>query len=128
MRRTRIAVLAFAILVLPLPAAGASRPGDNSALSTMERIAVAAQKCWFSGKDPVFKGLRLSPELTSFAGKPRILIVPAKNISARPSLVVEAHGNPARMNAYGKLIEDGPHKTRLASDIIRWSKGGKGCV
>ena len=46
-----------------------SVPGDHSALSTMERIAVAAQQCWFSGKDPAFKAMKLSPDFSALSVK-----------------------------------------------------------
>ena len=105
----------------------ASVPGDNSALSTMERVAVAAQKCWFGGKDPAFKGMKLSPELTSYSGKPRILAVPGKNIGGLPALVVEAQGNPARLAAYGPLMQ-GPDSARIGSDINRWAARDPSCA
>jgi len=106
--------------VLASAKGGRSRPGDDSALSTMERIAVSAQKCWFSGKDSAFKGLRLSPELSSHSGKPRILAVPGKNIGGLPKLVIEATGNPARLSAFGPLM-DGEHAARIEKDVLRWA-------
>lgn len=103
-----------------------SRPGDNSALSTMERVAVAAQECWFKGKDPAFKGMTLSPELTSFAGKPRILAVKGKSVAGLPALVVEAQGNPARLSAYGPMMQ-GPDAARIAADVKRWAARDASC-
>lgn len=104
-----------------------SRPGDNSALSTMERVAVAAQKCWFSSGDAAFRGLAMSPELTSFSGKPRILAVPRGNIGGLPKLVVEASGKPARLNAYGPMMSGGT-AARISADINRWSAGDSACA
>ncbi len=43
----------------------------------MERVALGANGCWFKAKDPAFADYRLAPELNSFSGRPRILIVPA---------------------------------------------------
>lgn len=106
--------------------AGPSRVGDNSALSTMERVAVAAQKCWISGKDPAFAGLRLSPELSSYSGKPRVLAVPGKNIGGLPQLVVEATGNPAKISAYGPLAQ-GANGPRIGKDITRWAARDSSC-
>lgn len=111
------------------PAAGldqVSRPGDNSALSTMERIAVAAQACWFKSNNPAFAGLAMSPELTSFSGKPRVLAVPRGNIGGLPKLVVEAQGKPARLSAYGPIMQ-GPHAAAISADINRWAAGGNSC-
>src|SRR5690606_8853206 len=120
--KRRIGGFAFALLAMagcqaaPRPGDDISRPGDDSALSTMERIAVASQKCWFGGGDSAFGGLSLSPELTSFSGKPRILAVPRGNIGGLPRLVVEATGKPARVNAYGPLMS-GDQAAHISSDI-----------
>lgn len=128
-------ILAFgAILILaacqaapPKTAVRASVPGDDSALSTMERIAVAAQKCWFAAPDPAFRGMKMSPELASYAGKPRILAVPGKNIGGLPALVVEAQGNPARLSAYGPMMQ-GPDAGRIAADVKRWAAKDASCA
>lgn len=135
MRPARVSHL-LPILALPLLAAcqdgstasdAISVPGDNSALSTMERIAVAAQKCWFGPQADGFEGLAMSPELTSFSGKPRILAVPRGNLGGLPKLVVEATGKPARISAYGPLAE-GPHAAAIASDTRRWAGGDSSCA
>jgi len=130
--KSRIGGLALVLLAIascqqaPRPADNVSRPGDNSALSTMERIAVASQKCWFDGRNSAFAGLALSPELTSFSGKPRILAVPRGNIGGLPKLVVEATGKPARLNAYGPLMSGG-QAAQISSDIHRWASGDTSC-
>ena len=130
--KSRIGGLALVLLAIascqqaPRPADNVSRPGDNSALSTMERIAVASQKCWFGGRNGTFAGLALSPELTSFSGKPRILAVPRGNIGGLPKLVVEATGKPARLNAYGPLMSGG-QAAQISSDIRRWASGDASC-
>ncbi len=103
-----------------------SRPGDGSALSTMERVAVAAQRCWFAPGDAAFRGLVMSPELTSHSGNPRILAVPRGNIGGLPRLVVEARGNPAQVSAYGPLMA-GPEAARLSADVARWASGSSAC-
>jgi hypothetical protein len=103
-----------------------ARPDNTSALSTMERVAVSAQKCWFAASDPAFKGLAMSPELTSHSGNPRILAVPRGNVAGLPKLVVEARGNPARVSAYGPLMA-GPDAARISADVNRWSTGSAGC-
>ncbi len=93
----------------------------------MERVAVAAQKCWFGGSDPAFKGLAMSPELTSHSGKPRILAVPRGNIGGLPQLVVEASGRPARVSAYGPLMASSG-AARISADVQRWSSGSAACT
>lgn len=99
---------------------------DRTALSTMERVAVAANTCWFKSGDAAFKDYRLAPELNSFSGRPRIMAVPKHSPEARPLLVVQAEGNPARLDAFGPLL-DGPNADRIKRDIIRWANGTKSC-
>ncbi len=98
----------------------------RSALPVMERVALGARECWFRSKDPAFKAYRLAPELTSQNGRPRILIVPAKNPNGLPLAVVEASGNPARLSAFGPLMSQ-PLGRRITSDVNRWVAGGDGC-
>lgn len=104
------------------PAPVASR----AALPTMERVALGANSCWFKSGDPAFAAWRLAPELNSFSGRPRILLVPRNSPESRPALVVQAEGNPARLDAFGPVMS-GPTATRVANDVRRWAAGGKGC-
>ena len=64
----------------------------------MERIALGANACWFKSGDPAFKAYSLAPELTSFSGRPRILLVRKGSADIRPLLVVQAEGKPARLD------------------------------
>lgn len=104
------------------PASGPSR----AALPLMERVALGANACWFKSGDPAFSGYKLAPELNSFSGRPRILLVKAHSPESRPLLVVEAEGSPARMDAYGPVMT-GPLGPRVSADVNRWASGGKGC-
>lgn len=92
----------------------------------MERIALAANSCWFKSKDKDFRGYSLAPELNSFTGRPRILVVPARNPALRPLLVVQAQGNPARVEAFGPMMQES-HGGRIAADVNRWASGQSGC-
>jgi hypothetical protein len=127
--------LSPATLLLPLALAAVlagcqSKPpapkADNAALPTMERVALGANSCWFKSGDPAFKAYRLAPELNSFSGRPRILLVHGHSPEARPLLVVQAEGNPARLDAFGPLMSEAVG-TRVATDVRRWAAGGKGC-
>lgn len=99
---------------------------DHGALPTMERIALGANACWFKSGDPAFKAYRLAPELNSFSGRPRILVVHRNSPESRPLLVVQAEGNPAKLDAFGPLMSETVN-TRIATDVKRWANGGKGC-
>lgn len=106
----------------PAPVASASR----AALPVMERVALGANACWFKSKDPAFAGYRLAPELNSFSGRPRILLVKAHSPESRPLLVVQAEGNPARLDAFGPMMGEAV-SGRISTDVNRWAQGGKGC-
>lgn len=106
----------------PRPAPAASK----AALPVMERVALGANACWFKSKDPAFSGYRLAPELNSFSGRPRILLVRAHSPESRPLLVVQAEGNPARLDAFGPMMGE-PVAGRISADVNRWAQGGKGC-
>ncbi len=107
----------------PAPApVGASR----AALPMMERVALGANACWFKSGDAAFKPYRLAPELNSFSGRPRILLVHSHSPESRPLLVVQAEGNPAKLDAFGPLMNEGL-SSRITKDVNRWAAGGKGC-
>lgn len=99
---------------------------QRAALPTMERVAIAANTCWFKSNDPAFRDYRFAPELNSFSGRPRILAVPRHSPESRPMLVVQAEGNPARLDAFGPLMQ-GPAGERIKADVLRWAGGGTGC-
>lgn len=99
---------------------------EKAALPTMERVALAANSCWFKSGDSSFKPYRLAPELNSYSGRPRILVVPASNPGGRPLLVVHAEGNPAKVEAFGPLMS-GSSGNRIAADVRRWAGGQSSC-
>ncbi|BCH25539.1 hypothetical protein MesoLjLc_54690 [Mesorhizobium sp. L-8-10] len=100
--------------------------GKSAALRTMEQVAIAAQKCWFASKDAAFRPYRMANELNSFSGRPRILLVPAKHPEGRPLLVVQAEGTPARLQAFGPLMQE-QLGARIGADVTRWASGEAGC-
>ena len=128
--------LSIATILVTLTLAGcqSSGPGpgnlstttSEAALPVMERIAIAASRCWFKSGDRRFRPYRLAPELNSFSGKPRILIVPSARPQDRPLAVIEAQGNPARVDAYGPLMAAAVGNT-MATDIRNWSAGNSNC-
>src|SRR5262245_3971870 len=125
------ALLAVAAVALSACQSGqqsqTSPSGKSAALLTMEQVAIAAHKCWFASKDPAFRPYRMANELNSFSGRPRFLLVPAKNYEAKPLLVVQAEGSSRRVETFGPLMsgELGP---RISADIGRWASGDSGCA
>lgn len=105
---------------------GPANSGKSASLQAMEQVAVAAHKCWFASRDPAFRPYRMANELNSFSGRPRFLLVPAKNYEARPLLVVQAEGSSPRVEYFGPLLNEAVGR-RIAGDIARWSDGDNSC-
>jgi len=121
---------AFSTLALLAACSTAKEPVSAlsvGALPVMERVALGANRCWFKSRDPMFAAYKLAPELNSFSGTPRILIVKRHNPEALPLLVVQASGTPAKMSAFGPLMNDPLVSARVHKDVNAWSRGGKGC-
>ena len=119
--------VAFLGLVAGCQTGAPPAPARNTAaLATMERVALGANACWFKSGDAAFKPYRLAPELNSFSGRPRILIVKRNSPESRPLAVVQAEGHPARLQAFGPLFSE-TVGARMTTDIKRWAAGGTGC-
>lgn len=117
----------IAVLLAGCQSSKPQAPAQNTAaLPTMERIALGANACWFKSGDAAFKAYRLAPELNSFSGRPRILIVKRNSPESRPLAVVQAEGHPARLQAFGPLFSE-TVGARMTADIKRWAAGGTGC-
>jgi hypothetical protein len=116
---------ATVLLVCGLSAACQSTPsqdvpstpsGKSAALLNMERVAIAAHRCWFASSDPAFREYSFANELNSFSGQPRFLLVPRGDYGGRPLLVVQASGAAGTVSAFGPLL-----------DVARWSGGDTTC-
>jgi len=131
-RRIAFNIAGFGLIALSLAACqseqkpAASSASSQAALPVMERVALGANACWFKSGDPAFKAYRLAPELNSFSGRPRILLVPRNSPESRPMLVVQAEGNPAKVDAFGPAMNE-PHSARISADVKRWVNGSKSC-
>lgn len=128
----RLPVRSAALSTLALLAACSTSKQPVSTLSVgalpvMERVALGANRCWFKSKDPQFAAYRLAPELNSFSGTPRILLVRKHAPESRPLLVVQATGTPAKMSAFGPLMDDQAVSARVHKDVNHWARGGNGC-
>ena len=126
---TFTAAAAFGAIALLISSCQPKAPpvgANRDALSTMERVAVGANNCWFKSGDASFATYRLAPELNSFSGRPRILVVHKNSPAGLPHLVVQAEGNPARLQAFGPMMSE-PVSGRIAADVNRWSSGSKAC-
>jgi hypothetical protein len=107
--------------IAPAPAAVA-----DTGLDRMERLAVTANRCWIRSGDRTFSDFSLAPELSSFSGRPRFLLVPRGRMEARPLLVVEGQAGSSAVETYGPLLGT-PAAARIRTDIARWSAGASSC-
>ncbi len=126
MRRAPLLILAPLLALASCQTEQAPVQTPLSALDVMERVAVGANNCWFKSGDPAFRDYALAPELTSFSGRPRILLVRRQSKDIRPLLVVQAEGKPAKLSAFGPMMGE-PVKDRISTDVTRWARGDKSC-
>lgn len=129
----RMAVLAALMFPLALGACavGPANPNPSGAtadsgLDRLERLTLTANRCWFKSGDPAFARYSLAPELSSFSGRPRFLLVPRGQPEARPLLVVEAQSGSADIAVYGSLMNEAL-ASRIDTDLARWRAGGNAC-
>ncbi|WP_184218366.1 hypothetical protein [Paenochrobactrum gallinarii] len=99
---------------------------SQAALPIMEMMSQAATACWFKSKEKDFRVYKMAAELNSFSGRPRFLLVPVKNPTARPLLVVQAEGNPAKIEVFGPMMGQ-PVGSKIAHDVKLWAEGQKKC-
>lgn len=100
--------------------------GKSAALRNMERVAIAAHRCWFASNDPAFREFSFANELNSFSGQPRFLLVPRGDYGGRPLLVVQAEGPAGAVSTFGPLL-DRPLGPRVRADVGRWAAGNSDC-
>jgi hypothetical protein len=98
----------------------------SAVLRNMEQVAIAAHRCWFASRDPVFAGYSFANELNSFSGQPRFLLVPRGDFGGRPLLVVQASGAAGTVTSFGPLL-DGAAGSRIRGDIARFASGDASC-
>lgn len=126
-------LLGLAVLLLALSACASRapapepRPSSDTGLDRLERVTLAANRCWFASGDPAFARYSLAPELSSFSGRPRFLLVPRGRPEERPLLVVEGRDGSTTVETYGPLMQE-QIASRIRHDIDRWSAGSQTCA
>ena len=115
------------------PASNQSLNTKTSPTDAVAFIARAAQTCWFKSKGPTFSDMRMSDEVNSAAGRPRILLVKRSDPNGLPLLVIHAEkrgsassGTYTNIQTFGPLLQT-KHGKRIASDVTRWSTGNSNC-
>jgi hypothetical protein len=84
--------------------------------------------CWFSGARPAFAGYSYAPELNSFSGRPRVLVVQKSDPGGLPKLVIEATeaGRGSAVKLFGPLMATN-EASAISRDIGSWTGGATGC-
>lgn len=129
MKQTVILPLAVCAALLAGCQSGGQKTAsrDNSAaVALLQHVNSNVHTCWVRSKDKDFDAYNVIPELDTQVGKPRILLVDKTAAQGLPKLVIEAAGNPAKMTAYGPLM-DKPVGDRITADVKRWAGGAGGC-
>ena len=124
------------LTLISLTACQSSGPAGEFELSVkqnprklMVTIARNVQNCWFKRANPNFRKFRMANELNSYAGRPRLLLVPKNNPTGLPSLVVQAQSkdNLTRLHVFGPLLATNAGKT-ISTDLKNWTSGKTTCV
>ena len=91
-------------------------------------IAERVGACWFAGGNKAFSRYAYAPELNSFSGKPRILIVPKDDPAGLPQLVIEvSKGSQATVvKLFGPLLATA-RGSAIQRDVERWADSGTDC-
>ena len=76
-------------------------------LPLIATIGKAMQKCWFKSGHAAFKPFRMADESNSYAGRPRLLLVPKNNPAGLPKLVIQAQKTKGTTNlqVYGRFFQ-----------------------
>ncbi len=121
-----MAIVAFGLLACNQSQKVSRAP--ESPQSLMVRVAKQVQACWFKKPDPALKGFRMASEVNSYAGKPRILIVPRNNPEGLPKLVAQAEksGGRTQFSSFGPLLSSNSG-SRLQASLNRWAAGSTKC-
>jgi hypothetical protein len=92
-----------------------------------DRIADNVGACWIKGQ-AAFVDYTYASELTSYANRPRVLIVPKKDPHGLPKLVIEASAakRGSSVKLFGPLM-GGPEAAAISRDVERWAGGATGC-
>ena len=97
-------------------------------VSASSHIAERVRACWFAEGRDGFRGYSYTPELNSYSGRPRVLIVSADDPTGLPKLVIEATAadRGTSVKLFGPMLasREGP---AIAGDVERWAGGASGC-
>ncbi|MEM7300456.1 MAG: hypothetical protein AAF468_05180 [Pseudomonadota bacterium] len=115
---------------MAVTACQSTSPLDSvSPRDAMTKVARQAQACWFGANKQNFANYRLASEVSSYAGRPRVLIVPKNNPEGLPKLVVQAErrSGTTEVSVFGPLL-DGKDGPLLEQQARAWAAGAKNCT
>ena len=111
------------------PVDGIKLSSSVEPLPQMVSIARSMQKCWFKSANATFRPYRLANETNSYAGRPRLLLVPRNKPTGLPSLVVqgEKQNGATVIQAFGPLLTSNAGQA-ISADLRNWISGGSACA
>ena len=103
-------------------------PSNQDAVTTASGITDQMRQCWFGDARGAFAAYSYAPELNSFSGRPRVLVVEKTDPTGLPKLVVEATSSErgSSVKLFGPLMASA-EAVSISRDIERWAGGATGC-
>jgi hypothetical protein len=94
----------------------------------MPRIAKLANTCWAASGKP-FASYRVSSELNSLSGQPRVLLVRKTDAQGLPALVVlgQKSGDGTQLSVFGRLLGESSNNTSVSKAVRSWAEGKDDC-
>lgn len=131
-----IKISALSAVLLALSACQTPDPGitsfsaqsDEKIGRLMPRLVALASKC-LAGTGKPFPQYRVSSELNSLSGQPRILLVRRDDTQGLPGLVIlgQVQDNGTALSVFGRLLSaDGDRS--VVRNVRSWADGGTDCV
>lgn len=110
------------------PSQGLNLTSDTKPVITIAAIGKTIQKCWFKTGNPIFKPFKMANESNSYAGRPRLLLVPKNNPGGLPKLVIQAEkkNGVTQIEIFGPLLSSN-NGSIIAKDLKFWATGNTKC-
>lgn len=111
------------------PVEGLNLTINSAPLPLIASIGKSIQKCWFKSGNVNFKPFKLANESNSYAGRPRLLLVPRNNPTGLPSLVIQAEklNGATKLQLFGPLLSTQTGEY-ISTDIKNWTAGSSACT
>ncbi|MEO0496116.1 MAG: hypothetical protein AAF141_01925 [Pseudomonadota bacterium] len=95
----------------------------------MPKLVGLAAKC-LAGTGKPFANYRVSSELNSLSGQPRLLLVRRNDPQGLPGLVIlgQAKDGGTTLSIFGRLLSGNGPKAIVSRNVRSWANGGADCA